>query len=547
MASGSRQSPKTTNERSAEGTPQRELLENAAPCRSHQLFSGGPFLSFSGRSSGTVSQAASSSSTQGVPKKHDTAAAHVEFGSISHPSSRQSSVVSSFRDVHRLSPVYSSDDDRWSPRSMSLLFSQSTFGYEFDHASLSHRVSSVAEDRRMCADVGPCQRYTLMMFLVAVLVACVTAVVVDMRWTALSRNRWTHLLVDPNLPAVASPVEGNASVQRTTHLSRTTVTTVEPSSSAKERAAIDEWTTLDGPDDNATVAPDVQEETAVIMKITQPPTTEGTLTSEANTTLAPTRTAATLSLRPLTTKRRSTQRSATLRREDDFHSRRNVLSAPIRRPTKHKCGLAFYTYCLTFRHEAYYRHTTRSCVRTIMDDVHVCNHSPNRFTSHSECEKKCVHTRVTSDACFENTLFSWCNRQDVNASWWVFDGKRCRPWDFPRGRCPSPDDSDIFGSLDECVRRCSSPQVLDDNDRRDKCKGPGDGVTCDTDILRFPYFADVSPGADGHVRCVRASAATLLTHRCLIGSNRFSSDEACKRACVDGATLRRGMKGGGAK
>ncbi|KAL3251195.1 hypothetical protein MRX96_055227 [Rhipicephalus microplus] len=79
---------------------------------------------------------------------------------------------------------------------------------------------------------------------------------------------------------------------------------------------------------------------------------------------------------------------------------------------------------------------------------------------------------------------------------------------------------------------------------RESVGGPGDGVTCDSNVLRFPFFADVSPGADGHVRCVRASAATLLTHRCLIGSNRFSSDEACKRACVDGATLRRSLKEG---
>ncbi|KAH7948221.1 hypothetical protein HPB52_019502 [Rhipicephalus sanguineus] len=452
MASGSRHSPKTINERSAEGNPQREPLENAAPCRSQQWSAGGPFkqrLSFSGRSSGTVSQAALSPSTQGVPK-HESVAAHVEIDSTSRPSSQQSSVVGSFRDVRRLSPVYSSEEDRWSPRSMSLLFSQTTLGYEFDQASLSHRVSSLAEERRACADAGPCQRYTMMTFLVAVVVACVTAVVVDMRWTALARNRWTQHLVDPDLPAVASPVEANASVRRTTYLSQTTVARVEPSSSANETAAFYERTTLGSSDDNVTVAPE----------------------------------------------------------------------------TKHKCGLAFYTYCLTFRHEAYYRHTTRSCVRTLVDDVHVCNHSPNR------CAKDIFKAFVGSQ-----------RGRDVKASWWVFDGKRCRPWDFPKGRCPSPDESDIFGSLYECVRRCSSPKAIGDNYGQEGCRGPGVGITCDSDLLRFPYFADVSPGAQGPVRCVRASAATLLTHRCLIGSNRFSSDEACKRACVDGATLGSRMKG----
>ncbi|XP_077541010.1 uncharacterized protein LOC144153234 [Haemaphysalis longicornis] len=77
---------------------------------------------------------------------------------------------------------------------------------------------------------------------------------------------------------------------------------------------------------------------------------------------------------------------------------------------KHKCGIAFYTYCSTFRHEAYYRHTTRSCVRTITDNVQVCNHSPNRFSSLRECEQSCVHSEVPKEQCFEKTLFSWCGR-----------------------------------------------------------------------------------------------------------------------------------------
>ncbi|KAH6928345.1 hypothetical protein HPB50_014781 [Hyalomma asiaticum] len=548
MASGTSQSLTTISEHSADGARQREPLGGDAPNASYHQPPGGPFkhrLSSCGGGSEMTRQALSSPSSPSVPK-HETAAAHVEVGSTSLPSplpsSRQADVVGCFKDVRRLPPVFSCDEDRWSSRSMSRLFSQSTFGYEFDRASLSHHVSSLAGDRHLCAHVCPCQRHTLLMFLVAVLVACVTAVVVDMRWTALAHNRWTQFLADEDFPAVESPVEGNTSALRPAYLSWTTGTGVEPSPRVNEGESFDDWTKWDSPADNVTVAPGVQRETDIATGTAKPSRIEVIRTRGRNRTVASTGGIASLPRRPGTARRRHTRRPGALRRDKKSRPHRNVMSAPIRRPTKHKCGLAFYTYCSTFRHEAYYRHTTRSCVRTITDDVHVCNHSPNRFTSLTECRRKCVHAQLPSDACFEKTLFSWCNRRDVRASWWVFDGRRCRPWSFPKGLCPSVDESDLFGSLDECVRQCSPQEGLGDEERKERCRGPGRGVTCESNVLRFPYFADVSPGTDGRVRCIRASAATLLTHRCLVGSNRFSSDDACKRACVDGATLRRRMK-----
>ncbi|KAH7947588.1 hypothetical protein HPB52_013858 [Rhipicephalus sanguineus] len=113
--------------------------------------------------------------------------------------------------------------------------------------------------------------------------------------------------------------------------------------------------------------------------------------------------------------------------------RPNVTVAPMRRPTNQRCGFSFYTYCTKLRHEAYYRHSTHSCVLTITDDVQVCNHSPNKFATLGECQRSCVHTRMPSVACLEKPLFSWCGRHHVNASWWVFDGRNCRPWNFPAG------------------------------------------------------------------------------------------------------------------
>ncbi|XP_077540434.1 uncharacterized protein LOC144152827 [Haemaphysalis longicornis] len=176
--------------------------------------------------------------------------------------------------------------------------------------------------------------------------------------------------------------------------------------------------------------------------------------------------------------------------------------------------------------------------------MHVCNHSPNRFATPQACQETCVLSQQPSERCFDRTIFSWCNSHDLNVSWWFFDGNHCRAWHFPEGLCPSPSDGDVFHNLDECRRRCSRQNAPHLHDRKHgtrrsqaPCRAPAASTTCSADLLRFPYFAQLSAG-DGRIRCIRASEALLLTHRCLIGSNRFDDERACERACVDGADRR---------
>ncbi|XP_077486110.1 uncharacterized protein LOC144097240 [Amblyomma americanum] len=424
------------------------------------------------------------------------------------------------------SPV--SCDVPWSLRSVSHLFSQSTYGDEFDRASLSHHVSSIAEERDRHGSSARCPWYFLVAFLAALSIGCVTAVVVDVKWAALSHSIQEELFGHANADRAGRSAEDDVPIQRGFPLARTSAA-VKPSAGIRYRSPARVRSAAVGLEDKG------DEEADAVMKITRrhkavKPGREkyGTGTHAAG--LLPRHSRS----------RHHTPAFTAARRERIPKARPTLMAAPIHRPTKHKCGLAFYTYCSKFRHEAYYRHTTRTCVRTITDDVQVCNHSPNRFATRKECEQSCVHSRQPSDVCFDKTLFSWCSRLDVNASWWVFDGKRCRPWPFPHGLCPSPVDSDVFDSLHECKRRCStrtdasdlhSGEQDDNSDRSASCRGPGTGATCGPDVLRFPYFADMSSG-DGRMRCVRASAARLLTQRCLIGSNRFFSEGACKKACV---------------
>ncbi|KAH8022271.1 hypothetical protein HPB51_023158 [Rhipicephalus microplus] len=225
--------------------------------------------------------------------------------------------------------------------------------------------------------------------------------------------------------------------------------------------------------------------------------------------------------------------------------------------TRHRCGVAFYTYCSENRHDVYYRHGTRSCVPTRTDHVQVCNRSPNRFATLQACKNSCMHNELPAEPCFEKALFSWCSscanlftaaadiacaiqrRQDVSATWWLFTGKHCRPWHFPGGLCPDYAETDVFASQHECMRRCFPPRHAPvrthaGRRRRVPCRPPKAGTVCKVDVLKFPYFADITTGS-GRVRCLKASSSYLLGHRCLIGSNHFSTETACKRTCVNSA------------
>ncbi|KAL1416508.1 hypothetical protein MTO96_027872 [Rhipicephalus appendiculatus] len=153
----------------------------------------------------------------------------------------------------------------------------------------------------------------------------------------------------------------------------------------------------------------------------------------------------------------------------------------------------------------------------------------------SACKKSCMHNELPAESCFEKTLFSWCSRQDVSASWWLFNGKHCRPWHFPGGLCPDFAKADVFASQQECLAHCfplrhALVRTHAGRRRRAPCRPPKVGTVCDIDVLKFPYFADITSGS-GRVRCLKASAPYLLRHRCLIGSNHFSTETACKRTC----------------
>lgn len=219
-----------------------------------------------------------------------------------------------------------------------------------------------------------------------------------------------------------------------------------------------------------------------------------------------------------------------------------------------RCGAVRYTYCPRLRREAFYDRETGDCVAVTtaaeqdaqhevaawaaaqrgvrgrgVDATPLCNSSPNRFASMDSCRHNCLRSELPAERCFDKAVFAECRGEHVRSTRWFFDGRRCRTWHFPAGRCP---DASAFRTRSQCSRICpSSPGAPEGKRKPDHRCGPPRSQPCSERHLRFPFFADVSSG-DGRVRCLQASQATLVGRRCLIAPNRFSGVAECRAACV---------------
>ncbi|XP_050028882.2 uncharacterized protein [Dermacentor andersoni] len=206
------------------------------------------------------------------------------------------------------------------------------------------------------------------------------------------------------------------------------------------------------------------------------------------------------------------------------------LAFPFQYPKRPMCGDVFYTVCQpSSQREFHYRRSGNACVETAADAVHTCNRGANRFASLTHCRQSCTQAgRRPAGECFGKPLFTNCARQDVLSSWWFFEGRKCVPWNFPSGGCPA-NDSAVFHTAQECRKQCM-PGGLGGS----PCRPPRT-VTCESQHLKYPFFADLSM-RDGHMRCLRSSPYVLRGRRCLTGSNRFRTFEACKRTCKETGT-----------
>lgn len=217
--------------------------------------------------------------------------------------------------------------------------------------------------------------------------------------------------------------------------------------------------------------------------------------------------------------------------DEDVHAGENPLlrAAPSETVASAKCGPPRFSFCNPPKGGVYFEPDLGSCLPAPPETVYVCNRSPNRFSSLSECRRTCVEGARPDRRCLAAPLFTRCDDREVelNGTRWFSNGTDCEEWGFPLGQCPAQGSS-LFDSADECRSSCLQP-----TDKLSCCHAPEPSV-CALEQLRYPYFAVA--GVDGGFRCLEANANALQGNQCVTGINQFDTIDHCHRTCVDGHT-----------
>ncbi|KAL1426675.1 hypothetical protein MTO96_018144 [Rhipicephalus appendiculatus] len=203
------------------------------------------------------------------------------------------------------------------------------------------------------------------------------------------------------------------------------------------------------------------------------------------------------------------------------------LWAAFKLPNGSACGAPSFTYCQRPQREFFYESATGACVSTVTHRLGVCIRGSNRYHSKSSCLQACVKKKRPSKQCSQPSLFMECDSGDILSTWWHFDGRSCKKWNFTSGLCPAHGDDGAFSSREECLATCAGRRG-----RSRLCRVSSRPDQCYSDQLRFPYFAAAGNGKRRPLNCVKVSSTNYHGHRCLVGANRFFSMKACLKTCV---------------
>ncbi|KAH7974031.1 hypothetical protein HPB49_008628 [Dermacentor silvarum] len=190
------------------------------------------------------------------------------------------------------------------------------------------------------------------------------------------------------------------------------------------------------------------------------------------------------------------------------------------------CGQPAFRFCSGRPVEFYYDGSSHACMMLSSRGQGLCNRGRNRFTSMENCRRQCVDKKAPAAECYKKAVLAECDARDVIETWWWYvDGKGCRRWRFPDGRCPSLD-ADVFGTSLECVRRCAESGGP-------PCHVPR-AIPCEATQLRYGYIAEAPAHGARTRRCRELPSAGRggVRQHCLAGANRFPTMEACKSSCM---------------
>ncbi|KAH7966659.1 hypothetical protein HPB49_018407 [Dermacentor silvarum] len=173
------------------------------------------------------------------------------------------------------------------------------------------------------------------------------------------------------------------------------------------------------------------------------------------------------------------------------------------------------------RHEFYFDTEKQQCRSKARQLPPSCLAGQNRFKSFRDCRLACLD-QVPEQKCTAEPLYQRCTAEDIARQWWYLKGGRCHPWKFPNSNCVSPRLA-LFERHEDCHNLCVAGKPVA---RHPSCSETPVQHVCTALHMVYPVLAR---SIHKRLTCVQTDHSEP---KCLTGSNRFDTEEACQKACL---------------
>ncbi|KAH6940064.1 hypothetical protein HPB50_024612 [Hyalomma asiaticum] len=172
------------------------------------------------------------------------------------------------------------------------------------------------------------------------------------------------------------------------------------------------------------------------------------------------------------------------------------------------------------RHEFFFDIEKQQCRSKARQLPPSCLAGRNRFKSFRDCRLACMDQK-------NGATLSLSTRgalpDDIVRQWWYLKGGRCHLWKFPNSNCVSPRLA-LFEREEDCHNLCVAGNPVA---RHPSCSETPVQHVCTALHMVYPVLARPH---QKRLTCVQTDDSEP---KCLTGSNRFHSEEACRKTCLE--------------
>lgn len=173
------------------------------------------------------------------------------------------------------------------------------------------------------------------------------------------------------------------------------------------------------------------------------------------------------------------------------------------------------------RHEFFFDIEKQKCRSKARQLPPSCLAGENRFKSFRDCRLACMD-QVPEQRCLAEPQYRSCAPEDIVRRWWYLKRGKCHLWKFPNSNCVSPRLA-LFEREEDCHNLCVAGKPVA---RHPSCSETPVQHVCTALHMVYPVLARPHKK---RLTCVQTDHSEP---KCLTGSNRFHTEEACRKACL---------------